>query len=114
MMRYVQECLVCGASIWPIVTENSAIDEEATTRGGYLCFVHRRLRTAFALDVRWVTFKLQVTEASEKRATDWCVGQPHAERQCATNHEPLPWQPKFDDILRRAMFWLLEDGSEAA
>ena len=117
----LQECLICGASIWPLITEhtntieNSAIDEEATTRGGYLCFVHRRLRMALALDRRWVQFKRQVDEASDKRTTDWCVGQPHAARQCAANHAPLPWRPKFDDILRRAMYWLLEDdGSEAA
>ncbi len=107
----LQECLICGVSIWPVITENN---HNHNASGSYLCFVHQRAHIALSLDVRWVLFKLAVEEGSDKKSTDWCVGQSHQERQCAQSHTPLPWQPKFDDILRRAMFWLLEDGSEAA
>jgi hypothetical protein len=110
-MMPIQECLICGISIWPLITER---DARNTASGSALCFVHQRARTALSLDDRWVLFKRAVKEASDKKSTDWCVGQSHQERQCAQSHTPLPWQPKFDDILRRAMFWLLEDGSEAA
>jgi len=95
------ECLVCDASIWPVQSD------------GYLCFKHRKARHALAVDVAMARLQTRVQHGSDTQATDWSMGQSHQERQCAAEHAPQPWQPKFDDIMRRAMYWLDEE-SEAA
>jgi hypothetical protein len=101
-MMEIHECLVCDASIWPVAH-------------GYLCFQHRKARHALAFNGAMARLQVRVQHASDNKATDWSVGQSHQERQCAAQHAPQPWQPKFDDIMRRAMYWLQEDdGSEAA
>ena len=100
-MMEIHECLICDASIWPVAH-------------GYLCYQHRRARQALSADVAMARLQVRVHYASDNKATDWSVGQSHQERQCAEGHAPQAWQPKFDDIMRRAMYWLQEDGSEAA
>ena len=102
-MMEIHECVVCDASIWPVVTE-----------GAYLCFRHRVLRMHLVANPRMMDLQTRVHHASDNKATDWSVGQSHQERQCAAQHAPQAWQPKFDDIMWRAMRWLQEDGSEAA
>ena len=98
-MMEIQECVICDASIWPVAPEHA-----------YLCFAHRRARQALSVDVAMARLQLAVNHAT---LTDWRVGQSHTERMHALC--TVGWQPKFDDIMRRAIYWLhVDDGSEAA
>lgn len=107
-MMDIRECVICDASIWDEL-------HGCGSKHLRLCLSHWLARRQLLQDEDMLQLRKRVQRASDTRATDWSVGQSHQERQCAERHTPQPWQPKFDDIMRRAMYWLQEDGgSEAA